>query len=116
MHDVFLKFADHAEALAALQAAGAIIPPDEDGRIACLDTGLPDGMTAIKAVGAGCDGVVLAGTVEWRVDMEASEQPALAPVPGFHVNLRLAEDALLPASLSAFIIVPPPVTPAETFS
>lgn len=118
MHDVFLKFADHAEALTSLEAVGMAIAPDENDavRITYHDTGLPEGMLIVKAVGPACDGVVYASTGETETGDGGLEYPVMAAVPGFHVNLRLADGAALPEALAAFAVTPEPETPSEVFA
>ncbi|MEO1989614.1 MAG: hypothetical protein ABGX47_23645 [Martelella sp.] len=118
MHDVFLKFADHAEALTGLEAVGMVISPDEDDtvRITYHDTALPTGMLLVKAVGPTCDGLVYAPTGEMETDGDGVEYPVMAAVPGFHVNLRLEDGAALPDALAAFAVTPEPATPAEIFA
>lgn len=111
MHDAFLKFADHAEALAAFEVVGLALD-----QITYHDTGLPTGMLIVKAVGAACDGMVYAATGETETDAEGFEYPLMAAVPGFHVNIRLADGAELPEALSVFVVAPQPDTPAEIFA
>ena len=111
MHDVFLKFADHAEALSAFET----ISLDIDA-LTYHDSGLPEGMLIVKAVGPACDGVVYAPTGETETDAEGVEYPVMAAVPGFHVNLRLDDGAALPDALAAFAVTPEPATPAEIFA
>ncbi|TNB46794.1 hypothetical protein FF124_14640 [Martelella lutilitoris] len=110
MRDVFLKFEDHAEALAALNAAGVMEP------LGYRDTGLPTGMLALKPVGAACDGLVYAPTGETVTDGDGIAYPEMAAVAGYHVNLRLADGVALPAELAAFQVAPEPATPAERFA
>lgn len=118
MHDLFLKFADHAQALAALEAAGAAIPPgeNEDRRLAYHDTGLPAGMLIVKAVGAACDGIIWSPTGETATNGEGNDYPVMAAVEGFHVNIRLEDSAALSGALSEFEVSPQPETPAERFA
>ncbi|WP_180901774.1 hypothetical protein [Martelella soudanensis] len=111
MHDAFLKFADHAEALAAFEVAGLALD-----QITYHDTGLPTGMLIVKAVGAACDGMVYAATGEAETDAEGADYPVMATVPGFHVNIRLADGAGLPEALLAYVVAPQPETPAEQFA
>ncbi|QQM31746.1 hypothetical protein JET14_06140 [Martelella lutilitoris] len=118
MRDVFLKFEDHAEALAVLNAAGVTIPAEEgaDARLTYRDTGLPTGMLALKPVGAACDGLVYAPTGKTVTGGDGIAYPEMAAVAGYHVNLRLADGAALPAELAAFQVAPEPATPAERFA
>ncbi|TNB47429.1 hypothetical protein FF124_11235 [Martelella lutilitoris] len=117
MRDVFLKFEDHADALTVIEAAGVTVPA-EDGeiRLGYRDTGLPTGMLALKPVGAVCDGLVYAPTGETVTDGDGVEYPEMAAVAGYHVNLRVAEGATLPAELAAHVVAPEPATPAERFA
>ncbi len=110
MRDVFLKFEDHAEALAVLHAVGVTEP------LAYCDTGLPDGMLALKPVGADCDGLVYAPTGETVTDGEGVAYPEMVAVAGYHVNLRLADGAALPVELATHVVAPEPATPAERFA
>jgi len=118
MRDVFLKFADHAEALTAFNAVGVTVPAAEEGetQLTYSDTALPAGMLALKPVGANCDGLVYTPTGETVADGEGMEYPEMAAVAGYHVNLRMAEDAALPAALAANAATPEPATPAERFA
>ncbi|WP_180900428.1 hypothetical protein [Martelella soudanensis] len=111
MHDAFLKFTDHAEALAAFEALGLQLDA-----LAYHDTDLPAGMLIVKAVGSACDGLVHGPTGESETDAEGFEYPVTAAVPGFHVNIRLADGAELPEALSAFLVAPQPETPSERFA
>lgn len=114
MNDAFLKFANHEAALIALENAGVSIGEGET--LTYRDTGLPDGMLIVKAVGPACDGVVYAPTGETVTGDEGFEYPLTAAVPGFHVNIRLDDGAALPEALEAFLVAPQPETPAEMFS
>ena len=119
MRDVFLKFEDHAEALAVFNAAGVTDPAEaEEGetRLGYRDTGLPTGMLALKPVGADCDGLVYAPTGKTVTGGDGIACPEMAAVAGYHVNLRLTEAAELPAELAAFQVAPEPATPAERFA
>ncbi|QQM32207.1 hypothetical protein JET14_08745 [Martelella lutilitoris] len=118
MRDVFLKFEDHAETLAALEAAGVTVPYEEEGeaRLGYRDTGLPAGMLALKPVGAACDGLVYAPTGKTVTGGDGIAYPEMAVVAGYHVNLRLADGTALPAELAAHVVAPEPATPAERFA
>ncbi|MGV0878080.1 hypothetical protein V6767_13120 [Martelella sp. FLE1502] len=111
MFDAFLQFADHAAALSAFETIGV-----EIDALTYHDSGLPEGLLIVKAVGAACDGVVYAPTGETETDAEGTTIPVMAAVPGFHVNLRLADGAELPEALAAFAVTPEPATPAEIFA
>ncbi|MBB4120678.1 hypothetical protein [Martelella radicis] len=113
MRDHFLKFADHAEALLALEAAGVTVPA---GKLAYLDAGLPEALLVLKPVGAACDGLVYAPTGETATDGEGFDYPLMEAVEGFHVNLRMTDGAALPAALVDFEVAPQPATPAERFA
>ncbi|MAM09110.1 MAG: hypothetical protein CML23_01330 [Rhizobiaceae bacterium] len=118
MRDVFLKFADHAEAWAVLAGAGMTVPAGEgdETRLTYRDTGLPAGMLALKPVGAVCDGLVYAPTGKTVTGGDGIAYPEVAAVGGYHVNLRLADGAALPAELAAHVVAPEPATPAERFA
>lgn len=111
MFDVSLKFTDHAAALAAFETLGLDIDA-----LTYHDTGLPEGMLIVKAVGAACDGVVYAPTGETETDAEGITIPVMAAVPGFHVNLRLDDGAELPDALAAFAVTPEPEAQSEVFA
>lgn len=112
MHDSLLKFADHGDALAAFEAGGLQL-----AQFAYHDTGLPEGLLVIKAVGPACEGVVHAPTGESKTDAGGNEYPVMTAAPGFHANvLRLADGVALPEALSGFQVAPQPETPVETFS
>ncbi len=110
MRDVFLKFEDHGEALAVLNAVGVTEP------LAYRDAGLPDGMLALKPVGADCDGLVYAQTGETATIGDGADCPVMALVTGFHVNIRMEDDVTLPAELAVHALAPEPATPAERFA
>nr|WP_272211961.1 hypothetical protein [Marinicella sp. W31]MDC2877852.1 hypothetical protein [Marinicella sp. W31] len=112
MRDFYLRFADHAEAHSVLVTAGADVPDALEYR----DSGLPKGMLIIKPVGADCDGLVYAPTGEIETYEDGFEYPVTDPVSGYHVNIRMAEDAVLPAGLAGFEVAPKPETPTERFS
>ncbi len=118
MRDDFLKFSDHAEALNALEAAGVTVIAEEGepAHLSYQDTGLPAGMLALKPVGGACDGVVYAPTGKTMTDGDGFEYPEMAPVAGFHVNLRMADGAALPEALEGYAVTPEPSTPAERFA
>jgi len=118
MRDVFLKFADHAEAWAVLAGAGMTVAAGEEDetRLTYRDTGLPAGMLALKPVGAACDGLVYAPTGKTVTGGDGIAYPDMAAVDGYHVNFRLADGAALPAELAAHVVAPEPATPAERFA
>ncbi|PRX09958.1 UNVERIFIED_ORG: hypothetical protein BCL66_105144 [Martelella mediterranea] len=111
MHDTFLKFSDHAEALATFEAIGHAVDA-----LTYLDTGLPAGMLIVKPVGASCDGIVYAPTGQTQTGENGLEYPVMAPVRGYHVNIRMADSRVLPDALAAFEVAPEPETPAERFA
>ncbi|AMM84804.1 hypothetical protein [Martelella sp. AD-3] len=118
MIDYYLRFADHADALAVLEVAGVTVPAEEDepAHLGYQDAGLPEGMLVLKSVGAACDGLVYAPTGETRTAGDGIAYPVMETVDGYHVNLRLTDGAVLPAELATFQVAPEPATPAERFA
>ena len=118
MRDVFLKFEDQAEAQAVLAGAGMTVAAGEEdeARLAYRDTGLPAGILALKPVGAACDGLVFTPTGAMLTGEDGITYPEMAAVDGYHVNIRMADGAALPAELATFQVAPEPTTPAERFA
>ncbi len=83
MDDVFLKFDDSAAAATAIAAAGM--------------NGKPDGSWTLDHVGTVWSVAVLDGAGEVVT-------PA-APLPGYHVNVRMVSGSL-PEALTAFRVYP----------
>jgi hypothetical protein len=82
MIDYYLKFKDQAEAEDVLTNLGFLTEvEDESGSLVLVSTGL----ASIDFVG-----VIHKPTGKLLEDIDGNEYPELAPLEGYHVNLRLA--------------------------
>ena len=90
-NDLMLRFADEAEATEQLAAAGLLVDTQE---------------SAGYAPGASIDtiGVIYKPTGN-TITTDMGEQPEMAPLPGWHVNVRLKADHLVP-ELESYKVTP----------
>ena len=90
-NDLMLRFADEAEATEQLAAAGLLVETQE---------------SAGYAPGASIDtiGVIYKPTGN-TITTSMGEQPEMAPLPGWHVNVRLKADHLVPG-LNPYRVAP----------
>lgn len=110
---IFLRFADRATAIAALQAAGVTIPVDEAGVAQIPADGWAGDIYFNLDVVFGT-GVVFKPTGETATDAMGDVVPVMAQRPGYHINLLWRGDTL-PPPIAAAVITPEPGTPAVTF-
>lgn len=102
-NDLMLRFASEAEATEQLKAAGLLVDTqallDAEGTIL-----VPAGHA--PAAGASVDtvGVIYKPTGN-TITTDMGEQPEMAVIEGWHVNVRLAADHLVPA-LDAYKVEP----------
>jgi len=102
-NDLRLRFASEAEATEQLLAAGllietqALIGPDEQ-------VIQPAGHAPAPGATIDTVGVIYKPTGE-TVTTDMGEQPEMAPIEGWHVNVRLAADHLVP-ELDAYKVTP----------
>lgn len=99
MRTIFLRFADAAEALSLLAAAGLTVADDTGRAVA------PVTLTAVGPVYAD----VLFGTglvFEPTGETDGDGNPVTAAVPGYHVNLLVPEAWELPAALASKAMTP----------
>lgn len=82
MIDYYLKFANQAEAEDVLSNLSFLTEVEnEDGSVVLVPTGL----ASIDFVG-----IIHKATGKLLEDLDGNEYPELAPLEGYHVNLRLA--------------------------
>ena len=102
-NDVMLRFASEAEATEQLKAAGLLIETQ-----ALLDADEQVIIPAAHAPAAGASvdtvGVIYKPTGK-TITTDMGEQPEMAAIEGWHVNVRLAADHLVPA-LDAYKVAP----------
>lgn len=106
--DLFLKFADEAEAKEILVQNDVVLV---DGKIP--DTAVIAGYQSAIDVLFGT-GIIHAPTGE-KTTTDGIEYPVMAPVPGFHVNIRILGD-YFPDGLQDYAIDPEPSTPKCVFA
>ncbi len=102
-NDLMLRFADEAEATEQLLAAGLLI---ETQALIGTDEQVIQPAGHAPAPGATIDtvGVIYKPTGE-TIETDMGEQPEMAPIEGWHVNVRLAADHLVP-ELDAYRVTP----------
>jgi len=102
-NDLFLRFADADAATAALLAAGLLTETqallDADGNIL-----QPAGYAPVNAT------IDTVGTIYKptgnTITTDMGEQPEMAPLDGWHVNVRLKADQATPANLEQYKVAP----------
>lgn len=102
-NDLFLRFTDADAATAALLAAGLLTETqallDEDGNVL-----IPAGYAPVNAT------IDTVGTIYKptgnTITTDMGEQPEMAPLDGWHVNVRLKADQATPASLVQYQVTP----------
>lgn len=106
--DLFLKFTNKAEAESVLTGIGAKI---ENGKIA------PN--ASIYGFQASIDVLFGTGTIHSPTgqmqEMDGMSIPVMAPVPGYHVNVRIMGD-YIPTELESYIMYPEPSNPKCVFA
>jgi hypothetical protein len=108
MNDYLLRADDEAGLWTSLLAAGLVTEqPDPSGTV-----------VKVPANGAALDviGVIWRPTGATLTDDHGLPVPEMAPVPGFHANLR-TEEPLTDAHLALLpLVVPPPTTPDRVWA
>jgi hypothetical protein len=102
-NDLFLRFADADAANAALVAAGLLTETlamlDADGNVL-----IPAGYAPVNA-SIDTVGVIYKPTGN-TITTDMGEQPEMAAIDGWHVNVRLPADYPTPESLTAYQVAP----------
>ncbi len=102
-NDLFLRFTDADAATAALLAAGLLTETqallDADGNVL-----IPAGYAPVNAT-IDTVGLIYEPTGE-TIETDMGEQPEMAPLDGWHVNVRLTADTPTPDSLVAYQVAP----------
>lgn len=108
MRDYLLRATDETALWAALLAAGVVAEqPDLTGALVRL----PTGGTALDVIG-----VIYQPTGVTLTDQDGLPYPEMAPVPGFHANLR-TEGPLSDAQLALLpLVAPSPATPYRVWA
>ena len=102
-NDLFLRFTDADAATAALLAAGLLTETqallDADGNVL-----MPAGYAPVNAT------IDTVGTIYKptgnTITTDMGEQPEMAPLEGWHVNVRLKADQATPANLEQYKVAP----------
>ena len=105
MKPYYLRAADEAAMMEALEAAGLV---GADPQTAAQIIGGDPLRIRVKLLGT-----LQEPTGETLTDGEGNEYPEMAPVPGYHVNVLVHpdHDAAYRAALADVLIDPPPETP-----
>lgn len=102
-NDLMLRFADEDEATKQLAAAGLLVETqavlDEDQAVI-----IPAGHAPAPGATIDTVGTIYKPTGE-TIETDMGEQPEMAAIDGWHVNVRLAADHLVPA-LDAYKVEP----------
>jgi hypothetical protein len=108
MHDYLLRASDEAALWAALLAAGVVA---EQSDVTGTLVKAPTGGTALDVIGT-----IYRPTGVTLTDQHAQPVPEMAPVPGFHANLR-TEGPLSDAQLAQLpLVTPSPATPDRVWA
>lgn len=108
MHDYLLRASDEAALWTASLAAGLVTEqPNPDGALV---------KAPIDGVALDVIGVIWRPTGTMLTDPQGLPYPEMAPVPGFHANLRTAEP-LSEAQLAQLpLVTPMPATPEQVWA
>lgn len=102
-NDLFLRFTDADAATAALLAAGLLTETqallDKDGNVL-----IPAGYAPVNAT-IDTVGLIYKPTGN-TITTDMGEQPEMAALDGWHVNVRLKADQATPASLVQYQVTP----------
>jgi len=102
--DLYLKFSSEQAAYEQLLAAGLLIETQallaEDETVI-----IPAGYAAAPGASVDYIGVIYKPTGN-TIETEMGEQPEMAPLPGWHVNVRLSADRTCPEALQGAIVSP----------
>ena len=107
--DWFVK-ADSRDALLTALDGTDIVGEDEDGNKVLHST---------KAIGVDEVGTIYAPTGNTLTDDEGNEYPEIAPVTGYHLNLRKMRDeadSIITILEDADLTIDPPATPSRKFA
>ena len=107
--DWFVK-ADSRNALLTALDGTDIVSEDEDGNKVLHST---------KAIGVDEVGTIYAPTGNTVTDDEGNEYPEIAPVTGYHLNLRKMRDeadSIINILEDADLTIDPPATPSRKFA
>ena len=107
--DWFVK-ADSRDALMTALDGTDIVGEDEDGNKVLHST---------KAIGVDEVGTIYAPTGNTLTDDEGNEYPEIAPVTGYHLNLRKMRDeadSIITILEDADLTIDPPATPSRKFA
>tara|TARA_S200002703_G_scaffold123296_1_gene109244 strand:- start:281 stop:694 length:414 start_codon:yes stop_codon:yes gene_type:complete len=107
--DWFVK-ADSRDALLTALDGTDIVSEDEDGNKVLHST---------KAIGVDEVGTIYAPTGNTLTDDEGNEYPEIAPVTGYHLNLRKMRDeadSIITILEDADLTIDPPATPHRKFA
>ena len=103
-NDLMLRFSSEQEATEQLLAAGLLIETqavlDEDQAVIISAGHAPAPGATIDTVG-----VIYKPTGE-TIETDMGEQPEMAPIDGWHVNVRLSADRTCPEALQGAIVSP----------
>lgn len=102
-NDLFLRFADADAATAALLAAGLLTETqallDADGNV-LMPAGYAPSNATIDTVGT------IYKPTGNTITTDMGEQPEMAALDGWHVNVRLKADQATPANLEQYKVAP----------
>lgn len=107
--DWFVK-ADSRDALLTALDGTDIVSEDEDGNKVLHST---------KAIGVDEVGTIYAPTGNTLTDDDGNEYPEIAPVTGYHLNLRKMRDeadSIITILEDADLTIDPPATPSRKFA
>lgn len=107
--DWFVK-ADSRDALLTALDGTDIVSEDEDGNKVLHST---------KAIGVDEVGTIYAPTGNTLTDDDGNEYPEIAPVQGYHLNLRKMRDeadSIITILEDADLTIDPPATPSRKFA
>ena len=107
--DWFVK-AESRDALMTALDGTDIVGEDEDGNKVLHST---------KAIGVDEVGTIFAPTGNTLTDDEGNEYPEIAPVTGYHLNLRKMRDeadSIITILEDADLTIDPPATPSRKFA
>jgi hypothetical protein len=108
MNDYLLRADDETALWAALLAAGVVA---EQSDVTGALVKLPTGGAALDVIG-----LIYQPTGVTLTDQHGLPVPEMAPVPGFHANLR-TEGSLTDAQLAQLpLVMPPPATPDRVWA
>jgi len=116
--DFYLKLASEADmptALAAFYQQDSHTETDEDGNETVVLDGDPYLVAHTADYAIDVVGVIHKPTGNMLTDADGNEYPEMAPLDGWHINLRLMGDARRAdaEALPGYMVDPEPVTPSR---